>query len=467
MPYEKVGKNEPVCIADEVPFEIPESWEWVRISSIGSIVRGSGIKRTETIEAGKPCVRYGELYTTYHTSFNQAVSFVSEDLFKRCKHFSYGDILMPLTGENKPDIAKAVAYLGNDLIAAGGDLAYWTAHGMNPLYLTYLMASPYIVRRKVNLATGDIIVHISGDKLGTILIPIPPLSEQQRIVDKILEAEVKVAEYTGKENLLNVLQKNFPDALKKSILQRAVQGKLVPQDPNDEPASVLLERIRAEKQKLIAEGKIKKDKHESIIFRRDNSHYEKLDGIERCIDNEIPFEIPESWEWVRFYNIASFQNGDRSKNYPNRNEYVSNGVAWINTGHITSDGFLNVNTMNYITEEKYSSLSNGRIQKGDLVYCLRGATFGKVARIEPFSKGAIASSLMIIRPFDVSLRNYIYWYLRSPSAYIELHKYSNGSAQPNLAAKDVGKYLVPIPPLDEQIRIINKSIRLLAIIENI
>ena len=122
--------------------------------------------------------------------------------------------------------------------------------------------------------------------------------------------------------------------------------------------------------------------------------------------------------------------------------------------------------MNYITEEKYNSLSSGHIQKGDLVYCLRGATFGKVARIEPFSKGAIASSLMIIRPFDVRLGNYIYWYLRSPIAYIELHKYCNGSAQPNLAAKDVGKYLVPIPPLDEQIRIVDESIRLLAIIEN-
>ena len=109
LPYEKIGKNEPVCIADEVPFEIPDSWEWVRISSIGSIVRGSGIKRAETIEFGKPCVRYEELYTTYHTSFNQAVSFVSEDLFERCKHFSYGDILMTLAGENKPDIVKAVA----------------------------------------------------------------------------------------------------------------------------------------------------------------------------------------------------------------------------------------------------------------------------------------------------------------------------------------------------------------------
>ena len=317
LPYEKVGKNEPVCIADEIPFDIPESWAWVRVSSLGSIVRGSGIKRTETVEFGKPCVRYGELYTTYHTCFHQAVSFVSEELFERCKHFSYGDILMTLTGENKPDIAKAVAYLGNDEIAAGGDLAYWTAHGMNPLYLTYLMASPYVIGRKVNLATGDIIVHISGDKLGTILIPIPPLYEQQRIVDKIFEAEVKLTEYTDKENSLSSLQKNFPDALKKSILQWAVQGKLVTQDPADEPASVLLERIRAEKEQLIKAGKIKRDKHESVIFRRDNSHYEKLNGIERCIDDEIPFEIPETWCWCRLGTISTYAQTKEKVNAQN------------------------------------------------------------------------------------------------------------------------------------------------------
>ena len=179
--YEKYGSEE-VCIDDELPFSIPNSWEWVRISSLGSIIRGSGIKRTETVEYGKPCVRYGEIYTKYHTFFTQTVSFIADELYEHCKHFSNGDILMTLTGENKPDIAKAVAYLGDDEIAAGGDLAYWTAHGMNPLYLTYLMASPYAIGRKVELATGDIIVHISGDKLGTILIPIPPLQEQGRIV---------------------------------------------------------------------------------------------------------------------------------------------------------------------------------------------------------------------------------------------------------------------------------------------
>ena len=155
-------------LADEVPFDIPDLWEWVRIRSLGEIVRGSGIKRNETVQQGLPCVRYGELYTTYQTSFTSAVSFIAPDLYEKCKHFSYGDVLMTLTGENKPDIAKAVAYLGTEPIAASGDLAFWTQHGMDPLYLSYIMASPYIIGRKMALATGDIIVHISGDKLGTI-----------------------------------------------------------------------------------------------------------------------------------------------------------------------------------------------------------------------------------------------------------------------------------------------------------
>ena len=147
-PYEKIG-DEVRSLADEVPFDIPDSWEWVRIRSLGEIVRGSGIKRNETVPQGCPCVRYGELYTTYQTSFTSAASFISAELDEKCKHFSYGDVLMTLTGENKPDIAKAAAYLGITPIAAGGDLAFWTQHGMNPLFLSYIMASPYIISRIV------------------------------------------------------------------------------------------------------------------------------------------------------------------------------------------------------------------------------------------------------------------------------------------------------------------------------
>ena len=305
-PYEKIG-DEVRSLADEVPFDIPDSWEWVRIRSLGEIVRGSGIKRNETVPQGCPCVRYGELYTTYQTSFTAATSFISAELDEKCKHFSYGDVLMTLTGENKPDIAKAVAYLGANPVAAGGDLAFWTRHGMNPLFLSYIMASPYIISRKVALATGDIIVHISGDKLGTILLPVPPLAEQEKIVARIQNLELVIKDYAQKATMLQALEGTFPEALKKSILQEAVQGKLVPQDPSDEPAEALLERIRAEKRRLIKEGKIKKDKHESVIFRRDNSHYEKRGSEEVCIDDEIPFEVPPSWALIRLDNIGMFQ----------------------------------------------------------------------------------------------------------------------------------------------------------------
>ena len=182
--YEKRGSEE-VCIDDEIPFEIPDGWAWCRASSLGTMIRGRGIKRTETVSQGCPCIRYGEIYTTYETSFDSAVSFVPETLDKDCLHFSSGDVVFTLTGENKVDIAKTVAFLGDGQIAAGGDLAFWTHHGMNPLYLVYYMASPYCIELKRRTATGDIIVHISTSKVGDFLVPVPPLNEQNRIVSAI------------------------------------------------------------------------------------------------------------------------------------------------------------------------------------------------------------------------------------------------------------------------------------------
>lgn len=258
-------------LSDEIPFDIPDSWEWVRIRSLGEIVRGSGIKRNETVRQGLPCVRYGELYTTYQTSFTKTVSFIAPNLYEKCKHFSYGDVLMTLTGENKPDIAKAVAYLGTEPIAAGGDLAFWTQHGMNPLYLSYIMASPYIIGHKVALATGDIIVHISGDKLGTILLPVPPLAEQDRIVARIQEAELVIENYAHKATALWELQDTFPEALKSRFCKRQSRASWF---PKTRPTS--LQRLcwsvsgrKSSGSRLIKEGKIKKDKHESVIFRRE------------------------------------------------------------------------------------------------------------------------------------------------------------------------------------------------------
>ena len=457
-PYEKIG-DEVRSLADEVPFDIPDSWEWVRIRSLGEIVRGSGIKRNETVQQGLPCVRYGELYTTYQTLFTSAVSFIAPDLYEKCKHFSYGDVLMTLTGENKPDIAKAVAYLGTEPIAASGDLAFWTQHGMNPLFLSYIMASPYIIARKVALATGDIIVHISGDKLGTILLPVPPLAEQERIVACIQEAELVIENYAIKATALQKLQDSFPEALKKSILQEAVQGKLVPQDPSDEPAEALLERIRAEKQRLIKEGKIKKDKHESVIFRRDNSHYEKLDGVERCIDDELPFEIPESWAWVRWGSIAeSIQYG---YNAPAKQEgrirmvrisdIHENTVAW------SSVPFCDIED---------SDIPTYLLQPNDILFARTGGTVGKSFLVSEVPCESIYAGYLIRTRYSSLLcPQYLKFFMESPLYWQQLKSGTTATAQPNCNGQTLAKMLLPLPPANEQLRIVVNLVRAFAIID--
>ena len=422
-------------------------------------MRGSGIKRNETVQQGLPCVRYGELYTTYQTSFTSAVSFIAPDLYEKCKHFSYGDVLMTLTGENKPDIAKAVAYLGTEPIAASGDLAFWTQHGMNPLFLSYIMASPYIIARKVALATGDIIVHISGDKLGTILLPVPPLAEQERIVACIQEAELVIENYAIKATALQKLQDSFPEALKKSILQEAVQGKLVPQDPSDEPAEALLERIRAEKQRLIKEGKIKKDKHESVIFRRDNSHYEKLDGVERCIDDELPFEIPESWAWARLGNIGDWGSGATpSRTHP---EYYDGSIPWLKTGDLTDSYITDIpEGISQLALEKTSVRLN---ESGSVLMAMYGATIGKLG-ILTYSATTNQACCACKPVYGVETLFLFYFLMSQRTAFI---KRGEGGAQPNISKEKIVTTLMPLPPLAEQHRIVQRIEELLPLVKGL
>ena len=416
-------------------------------------MRGSGIKRNETVRQGVPCVRYGELYTTYQTSFTKTVSFIAPDLYEKCKHFSYGDVLMTLTGENKPDIAKAVAYLGTESIAAGGDLAFWTQHGMDPLYLSYIMASPYIIGRKMALATGDIIVHISGDKLGTILLPVPPLAEQERIVARIHEAELVIENYANKATALRELQDTFPEALKKSILQEAVQGKLVPQGPSDEPAEALLERIRAEKQRLIKEGKIKKDKHESVIFRRDNSHYEKLDGAERCIDDELPFEIPENWCWCRLGTIAAVLGGKRIP--------AGRKLTECNTGHVyirvsdMTDGDVSTDRLLYVPEDIYPSISRYIINKTDVFITVAG-TIGRVGKIPDELDGANLTENADRLVLAGVNQDWLIKVLQSGLIQEQIAAATTQVGQPKLAIARIERFLIPLPPLAEQHRIVQR-----------
>ena len=255
--------------------------------------------------------------------------------------------------------------------------------------------------------------------------------------------------------------------LRNSILQLAVQGKLVPQDPSDEPASVLLERIRAERAKLIKEKKIKAPKGgESIIYRAsDGSHYEKRGkGEPVCVDDEIPFEIPESWAWARLESLAAVLNGDRGKNYPAKSKLTTKGIPFVSAVNI-SDGIVVEDQMLYMTEAQFKALRAGKLQCNDIVFCIRGS-LGKLG-IFPFERGAIASSLAIVRPyFSLEIfRQYLFCMLDAPITSTSIRNNDNGTAQPNLAAKSFERFLYPIPPIQEQERIIDRVAELMPIIE--
>ena len=167
-------------------------------------------------------------------------------------------------------------------------------------------------------------------------------------------------------------------------------------------------------------------------------------------------EHGEGWVETALGVVCGFENGDRGKNYPNRNEYVDSGIPWINTGHIQPDGTLSESEMNFITEEKFKSLRSGKIQAGDLVYCLRGATLGKIALIQPFTIGAVASSLVILRPRNMLDSRFLYHYLSSPIGRESIKTYENGAAQPNLGAKSVAKFRINLPSIAAQKEIVSK-----------
>ncbi|WP_302754854.1 restriction endonuclease subunit S [Collinsella intestinalis] len=183
----KGRESEPVCIEDEIPFEIPESWEWARLGSIGSLLRGSGIKRSEVVPHGKPCIRYGELYTTYDGAVEQVSSHVEDKIYDAAKKLKSGEVLITLTGENNVDIGRAVHNATGKTLAFGGDLLAVKDHCMLGEFLALVINSPAVAPQRTKAATGNIIVHLSAAKASQFLIPVPPITEQRRIVERIQE----------------------------------------------------------------------------------------------------------------------------------------------------------------------------------------------------------------------------------------------------------------------------------------
>lgn len=228
-----------------------------------------------------------------------------------------------------------------------------------------------------------------------------------------------------------------PQELKSSILQLAIQGKLVEQRPEEGTGEELYQQIQAEKKRLIQEGKIKKEK-----------------PLPEIAEDEVPFEIPEGWKWVRLSRIASVLNGDRGKNYPAKSTLSHEGIPFISALNLDGKGVIDDDNLLCMSEQQYDRLGNGKLIKGDIVVCIRGS-LGKHGRY-PYERGAIASSLVILRLFlnHQVAAEFLMMYLDTPLFFSEIQKYNNGTAQPNLAANCLEQFLFPLPPLAEQKRIV-------------
>ena len=439
MPYEKIGKNEPVCIADEIPFEIPDSWEICHLKDICMLT--DGIKMQDKI---LPILDAKFLRGRSEGNFIKNGKFVQKNT-----------TIILVDGENSGEIfiAPTDGYLGSTFKILQISLE------VNIEYVLNFIESNKILLR--NSKKGAAIPHLNKDIFFNLLLGIPPLNEQKRIVEKLEEILPHIAEYGKKETELSKLNKTFPDLLKKSILQEAVQGRLVPQNPDDEPASELLKQIRKEKEKLIKDKKIKKDKNESYIFKRDNSHYEKIGNEERCIDDEIPFDIPDNWEWARLGSVV-YNNGQTTP----KEEF-----SYIDIGSIDNVRQKLNQKESIVKPGEAPSRARKIVKYGDILYSTVRPYLHNMCIIDKqFSKTPIASTGFAVMTTCYGIYNkFLFYYLLAPcfDNYANNRENSKGVAYPAINDEKLYKALIPLPPLAEQQRIVTKLDELLPDIERL
>ncbi|HDR1021551.1 TPA: restriction endonuclease subunit S [Pasteurella multocida] len=310
-------------------------------------------------------------------------------------------------------------------------------------FLTHINLNQY--------ATATAQPGLAVSKINEVLIPLPPLNEQKRIVAKIEELLPFVEQYAKKEQELTALYQNFPEQLKKSILQAAIQGKLTEQNPYDEPASVLIEHIQAEKEQLIAEKKIKKPKQSSRIIRRDNSHYEIMDGVERCIDDELPCEIPENWCWVRLSQLGEIIGGGTPKT-DNDINWLNGNIPWITPADMKNvkGKYISKGERN-ITSEGLNSSSAKMLSKNSIVYSSRA----------PIGYVAITNDLLCtnqgfksIDLYKKDIVDYLYYGLIYFTPLIQSR--ASGTTFKEISGTEFGNIVIPLPPFNEQKRIVEK-----------
>ena len=441
-PYEKIG-DEVRPLADEVPFDIPDSWEWVRLGELFQHNTGKALNASNRTGQLKQYITTSNLYWDRFELDNLKEMHFSDTEVEKCTVIK-GDLLVCEGG----DIGRAAIWSYDYPMCIQNHIHRLRAYLPLCTRFFYYLFDLYKHAGWIG-GKGIGIQGLSSNAIHSLLFPFPPLAEQYRIVDAIDTMQPYTDAYAIVESSLDKLNSTFPEALKKSILQEAVQGKLVPQDPTDEPAEALLERIRTEKQRLIKEGKIKKDKHESVIFRRDNSHYEKRGSEEVCIDEEISFEIPENWAWARLSSFGVFNSGKTpSMSNP---QFWNGNIPWVTSKDMKRPVITD-------SEMHISELAASSMQLYPAGTLLLVARSGILKRLLPLCKLGIDSTInQDIKAFslyDIEVSEWLFYGIKAFEPYILKELVKSVTTVESLKFDEFAAMLIPVPPLSEQRRII-------------
>lgn len=441
--YEKVGKTVK-CIEDEIPFKLPKGWCWTRYHNILEIIMGQSPDGNSVSES------------------NSGIEFHQGKIYFGSKYIGISSVRTSKPKKIAPAnsvllCVRAPVGISNiadrEICIGRGLCALITFGGISEEFIFY--QSKTLETYYQSLSTGTTFKAINKDIVANTLIALPPLSEQKRIVNRTKEILPYIKDYELKCKRLKKLDDELPNKLKKSILQYAIEGKLVKQNPDDEPASELIKRIRAEKEKLIKSGKLKKDKNESFIYRgSDNSYYEKFqNGKEVCIDNEIPFEIPQSWAWCRLSYAMSVYGGKR---IPAGQKLVTEdtGHKYIRVTDMKNSSVSN-SDVHYITNEVYEQIKRYTISCDDLYITVAG-TIGKVGNIPIEFDGAnLTENANKLITYDLD-NDYVKLMMNSAAIQNQITEATTKVGQPKLAIMRIKSLLIPLPPIAEQQRIVSK-----------
>lgn len=459
--YEKIlATGEIKCIDDEIPFEIPEGWEWSRIreisqSYIGLTYKPSDVSVDGTIVLRSSNIQNGKILL--HDIVRVSTP-ISEKLWVK-----KNDIIICARNGSKKLVGKSAIV---DTVDEPMTFGAFMAICKTPLYRyvhTYLQSDLFFNQLRVVSGTTTI-NQLTQNNFNGFIVPIPPKQEQQRICAKLSEVLPLIERYGICQEKQNMQNRLINELLKKSILQEAIQGKLVPHDASEEPASVLLQHIRDEKQRLVKEGKLKKkDLVDSIIYKGDdNKYYEKVGKSIADITDSIPFEIPDSWLWCRLYSVADLYTGNSINETEKKNKYTNvEGVEYIATKDVQFDhSIIYYNGIaipkQYVSEFRIAPANS-------ILMCIEGGSAGRKIGILN-QDVCFGNKLCCFKPYaDIS--EYIYYYLQSPMFYSIFSSNKNGIIG-GVSVNNLKQLLIPIPPLSEIKRIVNKLRKSISIIES-